>query len=56
MHTARDVAPLSLIVQLVQAHIVESKAQQGVLDDSVVNVVLTALGTQSGILCTVIPL
>ena len=42
---------VELIIQLVQTAVVECKAQQGVLDDGVLDVVFTALGTQRGILC-----
>ena len=36
-------------IQIFQTGVVESKAQQGVLDNGIINVVLTALLTQSGV-------
>ena len=41
---------VQLLVKLIETDVVESKAEQGVLDDRVLDLVLTALGTESSIL------
>ena len=41
---------VQLIIELAEADVVESKAEQGVLNNSVLDLVLTALGTESSVL------
>ena len=54
---AREVVPFELIIELIETDVVESKAEQGVLDDGILDVVLTALGAQSSVSsATVMPL
>ena len=47
---AREVVPFRGVGQIAQAGILSSKAGEGVLDDSVLHVVLAELVAQSGIL------
>ena len=53
---AREVVPFQDGIHLLQTHIVDGETHQGVLHDGVVQLVLAALGAQSGVLSTVIPL
>ena len=46
---ARGRGTVQLIIELIEADVVESKAEQGVLDNCILDIVLTALSAELGV-------